>query len=219
MSMTFTVAVTLDWSDGSDLALYGRNETANPNSAADTVYSGNVGPHDGLTYSDAGGGTPPETITGTFTADTTFKFWRNQPTTDFPENDITGGGSGPDIQTIVIHNTGSTNIYVNSLLRNPGQTRTFTSMAYAGYGNGFQTAYLSGTQVIVEAGPVCWELTAMRRNGKWFRDHGPGRLPSEIRVPLDVVPNTSIVYEDGVLVPRSWYKIKHVNHWRPGINP
>lgn len=212
--MQFTVLTTLDWSDGSDLALYGRNETATPNSAAGTVYYGNISANS-LTYSSTGVTDPPETISGTFTADTTFTFWRNQPTFDFPENDITGGGPGPDIQTIRIHNTGTTNILVNGVLRTPGTSRTLTSIQYAGYGGGAQTAYTSGTQVVVEAGPVCWTLTGQRIDGRKFRAHGPGRLPSEIEVPMDVIPDLCIVYEDGILVPHNWYKIKNVARYRP----
>lgn len=57
--------------------------------------------------------------------------------------------------------------------------------------------------------PLCWTLTCMRRNGKLFQTRGSGRLPSEIKVPHDCDPSTSIVYEDGIFIPQHHYKLVH----------
>lgn len=57
--------------------------------------------------------------------------------------------------------------------------------------------------------PLCWTLTCMRKNGKLFQTSGAGRLPSDIKVPPDCDPSTSIVYEDGIFIPQRYYKLVH----------
>lgn len=57
--------------------------------------------------------------------------------------------------------------------------------------------------------PICWSLTAMRNDGRFFRIHGPGRLPRKLRVPRNVKLSTCIVYEDGVFVPKNKYNVIH----------
>lgn len=54
---------------------------------------------------------------------------------------------------------------------------------------------------------VCWSITGTNKNGKKWQRHGPNRLPSEIKIPRNVDPESCIIIEDGLLVPKSRCKL------------
>ncbi len=110
---TFTITATLDWSDGTDLDLYGKED------ALSAVYYGNfsqVGVGGTLTLNDdahpvcASSPYPPEIITGDYTFDTPtvrqFHFWYNRYSS-------CGTYTGTETTEIRVTNTGGYSICVN----------------------------------------------------------------------------------------------------------
>lgn len=78
----------------------------------------------------------------------------------------------------------------------------------------------NGTQITLNVGeewvatwrysgyaPLCWRLCVYRRKGMQFSASGPGRFPSVIHVPRDCDLSSSILIEDGVLIPRRKYEL------------
>lgn len=58
-----------------------------------------------------------------------------------------------------------------------------------------------------QGAPLCWKLTCLREDGRLFEMSGPGRFPSEIEVPSDCDPSTSILHEDGLFIDPRHYKL------------
>lgn len=61
--------------------------------------------------------------------------------------------------------------------------------------------------VTVSTDPICWQFYARRRNGMPVRQSGPQRYPSKIYVPGDTDPESAVLVEDGVLIPRRKYEL------------
>jgi hypothetical protein len=55
----------------------------------------------------------------------------------------------------------------------------------------------------------CWVITAERSDGTLFVNRGPGRSPNRFVIPDDADIKSCILFEDGMLVPRSAYDIIH----------
>ena len=100
---------------------------------------------------------PPETISGTFTENREFKVWWNQ------HSICTSQASAP-IQKLSVENTGDFAFQVNGTTVNIGETYWIINtedsnvggtLAYAGYGNGDQSAFQSGTAVSITGCPAC----------------------------------------------------------------
>ena len=56
---------------------------------------------------------------------------------------------------------------------------------------------------------TCWTIAGARKNGKKFIERGPGRAPDKFLIPDDVDPNSIVLVEDGVLIPRRHYQVLH----------
>jgi hypothetical protein len=59
----------------------------------------------------------------------------------------------------------------------------------------------------IDGDPICWSVTGLKKNGRKWQYHGPNRVPDRIKIPSDVNPESCIVIEDGVLVPKHRYKL------------
>jgi len=143
---TFTIAATLDWTDGTDLDLYGRED------ALSAVYYGNfsqVGVGGTLAYNDdahpvcASSPYPPEIITGDYTFDTPtvrqFRFWYNRYST-------CGTYAGAETTEIRVTNTGGYSICVNGEDIAPGDDYV-SSTIYHLSSSGEQNLYSGGTLI------------------------------------------------------------------------
>ena len=141
---SYTVRVTIDWSNNADLDLYGTVD------GRWAIYYARPS-HDGLTLSvDAhpvcwGGPMPPEEQTGAFDAGHTFHFWYDQYSNCEVE-------TAPGTHHIEIANTGATPICVNGQVVNPGQTWQTDTLAYAGYATWGSPGFGGGTEVEVVCG-------------------------------------------------------------------
>lgn len=69
---------------------------------------------------------------------------------------------------------------------------------------GTATYTLTNTQ---DDNPVCWSITGTTRGGRKWQKFNPNRLPSSIRIPRDVDPDSCVVIEDGLFVPRRRYEL------------
>ena len=143
---TFTIAATLDWTDGTDLDLYGRED------ALSAVYYGNfsqVGVGGTLAYNDdahpvcASSPYPPEIITGNYTFDTPtvrqFHFWYNRYSS-------CGTYAGAETTEIRVTNTGGYSICVNGEDIAPGDDYV-SSTIYHLSSSGEQNLYSGGTLI------------------------------------------------------------------------
>ena len=146
---TFTITATLDWSDGTDLDLYGKED------ALSAVYYFNlsqVGVGGTLTLnSDAhpncnSSPTPPEIITGNYTFDTPtvrqFRFWYNR----YSDCPTIGAYTGTETTEIRVTNTGGYSICVNGEDIAPGDYYV-SSTIYHLSSSGNQSAYSGGTLI------------------------------------------------------------------------
>jgi len=135
----YLIAATLAWSSISDLDLYGKSGDAA------TCYYGNKGPTGGLTLDQdaypacAGSPSPPETITGGFGANNTFRFWYNNFTTECPGD--------PTSAEVKVTNVGPATIYINGNEVLPGADYTETIQRCGA--NGDQSGYGGGTTIAV----------------------------------------------------------------------
>jgi hypothetical protein len=152
---TFTIAATLDWTDGTDLDLYGREGKIGLG-VIPAVYFDNL--------SQAGvGGTltlnkdahpscnstplPPEIITGNYTFDAPvlrkFRFWYNRHSTCVPEG---GSYTGTETTEIRVTNTGGYSICVNGEDIAPGDDYVSSTIYYLS-SSGTQDGYSGGTLI------------------------------------------------------------------------
>ena len=143
---TFTITATLDWSDGTDLDLYGKED------ALSAVYYGNfsqVGVGGTLTLNDdahpvcASSPYPPEIITGDYTFDTPtvrqFHFWYNRYSS-------CGTYTGTETTEIRVTNTGGYSICVNGEDIAPGDDYVSSTIYYLS-SSGEQNLYSGGTLI------------------------------------------------------------------------
>ena len=143
---TFTITATLDWTDGTDLDLYGKED------ALSAVYYGHlsqVGVGGTLTLNSdahpvcASSPYPPEIITGNYTFDTPtvrqFHFWYNRYSS-------CGTYAGTETTEIRVTNTGGYSICVNGEDIAPGDYYV-SSTIYHLSSSGNQSAYSGGTLI------------------------------------------------------------------------
>ncbi len=150
---TFTIAATLDWTDGTDLDLYGRED------ALSAVYYDNI-PQVGVGGTLASGTPhqydahpvcadapyPPEIITGNYTFDKPvlrrFRFWYNR----YSDCPTIGAYTGTETTEIRVTNTGGYSICVNGEDIAPGDDYV-SSTIYHLSSSGNQSAYSGGTLI------------------------------------------------------------------------
>ncbi len=150
---TFTIAATLDWTDGTDLDLYGKED------ALSAVYYGNI-PQVGVGGTLASGTPhqydahpvcadapyPPEIITGNYTFDKPvlrrFRFWYNR----YSDCPTIGAYTGTETTEIRVTNTGGYSICVNGEDIAPGDDYV-SSTIYHLSSSGNQSAYSGGTLI------------------------------------------------------------------------
>ena len=150
---TFTIAATLDWTDGTDLDLYGRED------ALSAVYYGNI-PQVGVGGTLASGTPhqydahpncadapyPPEIISGNYTFDKPvlrkFRFWYNR----YSECPTVGSYTGTETAEIRVTNTGAYSICVNGEDIAPGAYYVSSTIYHLSSG-GNQSAYIGGTLI------------------------------------------------------------------------
>jgi hypothetical protein len=146
---TFTIAATLDWTDGTDLDLYGRED------ALSAVYWGNEtqpGVGGTLTLNDDAHPNcdispyPPEIITGNYTFDTPtlrqFRFWYNR----YSDCPTVGAYTDTETTEIRVTNTGGYSICVNGEDIAPGDYYV-SSTIYHLSSYGTQNGYSGGTLI------------------------------------------------------------------------
>lgn len=133
-SYTITAFLVGDLDPPPDVEIYGKMD------ANATVYQGNVDNGDGGL-----GWSSPFTVQGLFSTGHTFKFWWNRPTDD-------PAGWTPDQTDITIQNQGTGSICVNGTTITAGNFLTLTTIESAGVGNGDQSAYAGGTEVVITCG-------------------------------------------------------------------
>jgi len=143
---TFAIAATLDWSDGTDLDLYGKE------AALSAVYYGHlsqVGVGGTLTLNRdahpvcASSPNPPEIITGNYTFHPPtvrqFHFWYNRYSS-------CGTYAGTETTEIRVTNTGGYSICVNGEDIAPGDDYVSSTIYHLGSA-GNQSAYSGGTLI------------------------------------------------------------------------